>query len=67
MMGGFDNKTSREFSKQVRENQGKFIPKRIKLHQQWKKFNLDKKITFLEFCKLKPKKRENLIKNENIT
>jgi len=66
-MGGFDNKTSREFSKQVRENQSKFIPKRVKLHQEWKKFNFDKKMTFVEFCKLKPKKRKNLIKNENIT
>lgn len=61
-MGGFDNKTSVEFSKQARGHQNKFIPKRIKLHEQWKKFNFDKKITFLEFCKLRPKKRENLIK-----
>ena len=66
-MGGFDNKTSREFSKQVRENQSRFISKRVKLHQQWKRFNLDKKMTFLEFCKLKPKKRKNLINNENFT
>lgn len=66
-MGGFDNETSREFSKQVRENQSRFIPKRVKLHEQWKNFNLDKKMTFLEFCKLRPNKRENLIKNENIT
>lgn len=66
-MGGFDNETSREFSKQVRENQSRFISQRVKLHEQWKNFNLDKKMTFLEFCKLRPKKRENLIKNENIT
>ena len=66
-MGGFDNETSREFSKQVRENQSRFIAKRVKLHEQWKKFNFDKKMTFLDFCKLRPKKRENLIKNENIT
>tara|TARA_Y100001938_G_scaffold11628_1_gene14456 strand:- start:207 stop:407 length:201 start_codon:yes stop_codon:yes gene_type:complete len=66
-MGGFDNETSIEFSKQVGENQRRFISKRVKLHQQWKKFSLDKKMTFLEFCKLKPKKRKNLINNENLT
>lgn len=64
-MGGFDNEISIEFSKQVRKNQRKFIPKRVKLHEQWKKFNFDKKMTFLEFCKLRPKKREMLITNAN--
>jgi hypothetical protein len=64
-MGGFDNETSIEFSKRFRKNQRKFIPKRIKLNEQWKKFNFDKKMTFLEFCKLRPKKREILIINAN--
>jgi hypothetical protein len=61
-MGGLNNEISIEFSKQIREYQRKLIPKRVKLHEQWKKFNFDKKMTFLEFCKLRPKKRENLIK-----
>ena len=29
------------------------------MHEEWKKFNFDKKMTFVEFCKLKPKKRKN--------
>jgi hypothetical protein len=66
-MGGFDNQTSRDFSRQVRENQSRFIPKRVKLYEQWKRLNLDKKMTFIEFCKLRPKKRKNLINNEATT
>ena len=32
-MGGFDNDTSREFSKLNREHQNKFISHRTKLHR----------------------------------
>ena len=39
-MGGFDNETSREFSKQNREHQNKFIGHRTKLHKQWKELGL---------------------------
>ena len=47
-MGGFDNKTSIDFSKQNREHQNKFITHRTKLHKKWKKLGLDKKMTFIE-------------------
>ena len=56
-MGGFDNETSREFSKQNREHQNKFIKYRTKLYKEWKKLGFDKKMTFLEYCKFKNKKK----------
>jgi len=57
-MGGFDNKTSIDFSKQNREHQNKFITHRTKLHKKWKKLGLDKKMTFIEYCKLNKKRKK---------
>jgi len=56
-MGGFDNDTSREFSKLNREHQSRFIGHRTKLHREWKKLGLDKQMTFLEYCKLNKKRK----------
>ena len=57
-MGGFDNETSRELSKNRTSHNNKFVTYRTKLYSQWKELGLDKSMTFLEFCK-KNKKRKS--------
>jgi len=53
-MGGFDNKTSREFSKGT----GKHRSQRMNLYKEWVRLGLDKKMTFLQYCKNNKKKKK---------
>tara|TARA_A100001011_G_scaffold399385_2_gene507756 strand:- start:335 stop:514 length:180 start_codon:yes stop_codon:yes gene_type:complete len=54
-MGGFDNETSVDFSKNLKSHQYNFIKKRMQLNKEWKDLGLDKKMTFLQYCKQKKK------------
>ena len=57
-MGGFDNDTSKEFSNNLKVHQSNFVNKRMKLHQEWMRLGLDKKMTFLQYCKNNKKKKK---------
>ena len=58
-MGGHDNNTSIEISKYLWNHQPKFIRNRTKLNKEWKSSGADRKVTFIEYCKMSKHERKN--------
>jgi hypothetical protein len=55
-MGGHDNESSINFGRDRFSHSNSFIKHRRKLWHEWKQHGLDRKMTFLEYCKQKKKK-----------
>ena len=59
-MGGHDNQVSIELSKYLWSNQPTFYRTRSKLKSEWKLSKADRKVTFIEYCKMSKYERQKL-------